>query len=112
MSEPIYSYDWTPGRLRKDHPALECTEPYCEGGQVAVQLPAGITDLEPRYRFEACEACEGQGYQPFQECAHCGADLEPLWKPVGAVVMVAAPKRPDWLYLLCGACAWEETLAD
>ena len=50
--------------------------PECNGeGEFEIMLPAGITDLEPRYKSEECQLCRNEPCCETVECCSCGEEL-------------------------------------
>lgn len=103
-----YVYEFPTGALPEDHEVFRCFE--CDGdGSFEQQIPAGVADLEPRYRSTPCEECLGHGYAETAECVGCDREIEAGVEGVGAVERCVATGRAS---ALCGPCAWIEILID
>lgn len=111
------------GAVPQDHPALACSVCEGEGGWLE-PMPASCAAVEPSYRSVTCNACDGDRVAQDFECGECEAELSPLTRGVGAVIETEreepryvwapdGPRRKVRTYrLLCGACAWEDLVAD
>lgn len=108
-----YHFHWLPSRQLLDKKPLPCLNDHCTGGEIIT------LDRHGHERGELCRECEGEGRDPDPRCGNCDAALDTWQGPVGALVEAHYRRAENlggrevrWRYLLCGPCAWKETMAE
>jgi hypothetical protein len=108
-----YHFHWLPSRAFLAQHLPTCASD-CNEGQAHITTARG-----GEARMERCPDCGGTGFDPEPCCGDCGEPLDPALDPVGALVEAKHTRglgwgcwAERWSYLLCGACAWSETVSD